>query len=171
MIEHPLVTAEALGKILYKLNFDDEMCANIHNMEKYFTGHKVIIVGSNPGKESPANVAFHPDTKSAKTVSSWFNDEMIYVYFMNIFNVKGDIKTLPKLSAGGITKFKDSFKFHKACGYKIIGCGEYVSKQLNMMQIPHFKMPHPSGCCRFWNDKEAGKAKIEEMLKWVKDGN
>jgi hypothetical protein len=28
-------------------------------------------------------------------------------------------------------------------------------------------MPHPSGCCRFWNDKEAGIIKIQELREYI----
>jgi hypothetical protein len=42
---------------------------------------------------------------------------------------------------------------------------------LKLLNIDHFEIPHPSGLCRFWNDKTVSEAKIKEMLEWVNISN
>ena len=52
---------------------------------------------------------------------------------------------------------------------KIITVGKTAHEALELAGVDHFEMPHPSGLCRFWNDKEAAAAKIQEMLEWLKN--
>lgn len=125
---------------------------------------KVMIVGLNPSNESPDNSAFHPDTKSGRTIRNWLKDTQCCVEFENIYGWKDKDHGKPLKSE---LILPDRIKLAYACGFKIVTCGNVADEILVKYKIKHFAMPHPSGLCRFWNDKEKGDAKIAEMLEWI----
>jgi hypothetical protein len=128
----------------------------------------VVLVGSNPSGKSPDCSAFHPATKSRQFVDKWFEDKDYHLVYMNLVDYKTEGNKPLKLSE--LDKDEIHSKFKKYTTYKdshIISCGQTASKGLARAKIPHFAMPHPSGLCRFWNDKEAGEAKVKEMLEWL----
>lgn len=51
-------------------------------------------------------------------------------------------------------------------GYKVIALGNSASRRL--IDIPHFKLPHPSGQNRQINDKVFIKSKLNECKKYIK---
>ena len=169
---HPYLLVKNLNDVMIKLKFCKSYDIDLFAYAKKYSPYKkIIVIGSNPSFESPDNTAFHPSTKSGKIVRSWFEDEKIYVVFTNIHNIKGEIKDLPKLSIDETERDKNSYINNCIFyNYKIVACGKYVQDIMKEFGVTHFKVPHPSGCCRFWNDKEAGKAKIEEMIRWI-NGN
>lgn len=131
----------------------------------------VTIVGSNPSNQSPDCSAFHPDTKSRKFVDKWFES---YDYRFNYVNLV-DEKTEgnKKLSR---TKIKQNIWRIKATlkeAPNMIACGKTAVLGLKMAGfeegVHFFEMPHPSGLCRFWNDKKAGEEKVKEMHEWIKN--
>lgn len=136
---------------------------------KKYSDKNVLLIGSNPGQKSPDNTAFHPDTKSRQFVDKWFEDETWCIGYENLV----DFKTAKnkQLSNSQIEAempwIVKNINAYKDMGWSIVACGKIASRGLTMAGIEHFEMPHPSGLCRFWNDKEAGKAKIEEMKKWA----
>jgi uracil-DNA glycosylase len=53
-------------------------------------------------------------------------------------------------------------------GYdKIITLGNAAASALTLLRFDFLAMPHPSGLCHFWNDKEASRLKIEELRKYI----
>jgi hypothetical protein len=58
-------------------------------------------------------------------------------------------------------------KFQSYSDSKIISFGNTASYGLDLAGIKHFALPHPSGLCRFWNDRAASEAKIQEMFAWI----
>lgn len=133
----------------------------------------VVVVGSNPSTASYDNSAFAKGTKSRATIDSWFNDGGDYfIKYRNIVNYKKiDNKPLTKAEIkNNLPEIKQHFQFECA-NYKIVALGKTAQEALDMAGIKHFKMWHPSGLCRKWNDKEAGEAKIQEMLEWIKKKN
>jgi uracil-DNA glycosylase len=53
-------------------------------------------------------------------------------------------------------------------GTKVVALGRLVHEVLEKHKVPHLYMPHPSGLCRFWNDKELAAKKIEEFRSFVR---
>jgi hypothetical protein len=126
---------------------------------------RVLIVGQNPSDDSPDNSAFHKDTKSGKTVRGWFEGQNVVLHYRNLYNWRHKDKAKPsksELNAAEIAGFARE-------GYLIVGCGNFVQEVLTKNKIEHFPIPHPSGLCRFWNDKVAGEAKVKEMLLWIQN--
>lgn len=155
---------------LIKLNihsFVDELTDISEYCERY-SKKGVVLVGSNPSNKSPDCSAFHPDTKSRKFVDQWF-DESWSVAYENLVDFKTEnnkqlSKTQIKENLWDIQSKMDRYT---VAGYRIVACGKIAAMGLNMAEVKHFEMPHPSGLCRFWNDKEAGDTKVKEMKKWV----
>lgn len=128
----------------------------------------VVLVGSNPSSKSPDDSAFHINTKSRKFVDKWFDDSWCVAYD-NLVNFKTEDNK--QLSVSQIKKslcdIESTMDNYIITGYKIVACGKTAALGLEMAGVEFFEMPHPSGLCRFWNDKEAGEAKVEEMKTWI----
>lgn len=58
---------------------------------------------------------------------------------------------------------------HLLHNYKIVALGNNASKRLAKYNIPHFKLPHPSGRNRQINDKSYIEAKLTECKKYISD--
>jgi hypothetical protein len=136
--------------------------------EKYFACPKVVVVGTNPSNKSTTTMPFDKSTKSGETVRSWFDGYLYGIAYRNLYNNYTKDNKLPQKSdcQESIRRLKE----YREKGYKIVACGSFVSKLLTESNISHFSIPHPSGLCRFWNDKEAGEAKIKEMHNWIQNG-
>lgn len=172
MIEKPLVwIALSLYSSVYKLLEKDYIWTEHPNHKDYYAiverftiTNKVIILGLNPSDDSPDNSAFHPDTKSGKTVRVWIKDIEGHVVFRNIYTKKGKpTKSQVYAHLGG------DLAIYQKLGWKIVACGTVVQDTLRKNSIPHFAIPHPSGLNRFWNDKQAGAAKIAELRTWIQN--
>jgi len=131
----------------------------------------IMFVGSNPSTASPDNSPFHKGTKSRQTIDGWFKgaDFNYHCAFANIINYKKqDNKKLTKSEINkNLPKISKRFK-NLGRNKLLIAVGNDAQMTLQAAGVEHFKMPHPSGLNRFWNDKEAGEAKIQEMLEWLK---
>ena len=92
---------------------------------------KIVIVGMNPGNKG----------SSLKTLNKWIANR--HYSFTNVCITKGKVK--PDLSR--LVTELVSYDI-------IIALGNTASETLNKINIPHFKMPHPSGLNRQLNNKE-----------------
>jgi hypothetical protein len=142
--------------------------------EKYGADYiDVIVVGSNPSTASFDNSAFAKGTKSRTTIDSWFEDGNNYrIQYTNVVDYKKvNNKALSKSEIiRNLPKIKQRFAA-RAKGFKIVALGNTAQEALDLAGVEHYKMWHPSGLCRKWNDKEAGEAKIKEMLEWIQKKN
>lgn len=142
---------------------------------KYAETIEIFIVGSNPSNKSPGLHAFDKSTKSRKTIDKWFEDYCDFKYhlsFSNVFNRKTQNNVQPT------KKHIDDYIYTKRALFKglskdkcIVAVGKTAQYALDQMGVEHFKMPHPSGLNRFWNDPEASEAKIKEMMEYIKQAN
>ena len=133
--------------------------------EKHYAMPKVVIVGTNPSRQSDNMLPFDESTKSGTTVRFWFNDFTYGISYKNLYNGHTIGNKVPKKSdcEDGVKRIA----LYASKGYKIVSCGAFVDRMLKDANIKHFPMPHPSGLNRFWNDKVAREAKIAEMHKWI----
>lgn len=136
---------------------------------KKFSHKKVLLVGSNPSSKSPDNSPFHEDTKSRQFVDKWFEGEGWTVAYENLVDYKTkNNKPLTVLQIkADLPWIVENMGEYNKMGYKIVACGKVAAKGLRLANVEYFEMPHPSGLCRFWNNKEAGEAKVKEMKEWV----
>ena len=141
----------------------------VSDFGRKFSLRKILLVGSNPSSKSPDCSAFHFKTKSRQFVDKWFENDFWYVRYDNLVDFKTEKNK--QLSTAQIRENLDwiieNMNEWTKLGYKVVACGKIAAKGLTIAGIDHFEMPHPSGLCRFWNDKEAGEAKVKEMKKWA----
>lgn len=127
--------------------------------------NNVLLVGSNPSRRSPNPTAFHLSTKSRSTIEKWFDDVLVNLYFENVTRRPTEDNRPLRVS-----EIRDAIPdlTRRVDGYdKIVALGTTASKALTMVGVEHFAMPHPSGLCRFWNDKVQAEQKIRELIKYV----
>lgn len=146
----------------------------IHSLEdytlKYKNFNKIMFVGSNPSESSPNNTPFQETTKSYKFIQDkWLKDvdkNNLYITYKNLSDDKIEGNKPLKKSDIKVDKIREMIA-DRYTDFKIVACGKTATMGLSMVGVDFFEMPHPSGLCRFWNDKEAGEAKIKEMRRWL----
>lgn len=113
----------------------------------------VVIVGHSPGKISPNK------SITLSRVKQWLNHANVYDYdWFNLVTYHA-----PDLKLNEITlKVCDITKYDK-----IIALGNMASTWLNRNNIPHLKVPHPSGLNRIWNDPLAESRTISQIKKYL----
>lgn len=136
----------------------------------------VCMIGSNPSIASPDNKPFSKGTKSRKTIDGWFDNYCDFDYRLNFANIvnykKTDNKRLTKSEMNeNLVHIVNRFKSASDSGQLLVAVGKDAQWALDKCNLDHFKMPHPSGLNHFWNDKEAGEAKIKEMMEWLKNSH
>ena len=156
----------------YEGSHIDFMIGRDRIIEKYSIVKNILIVGMNPSQLSPDDSALHKNTKCRKKVDSWFENSntKFHLAYINLSDTKAtklsDIKKNIK-NSWEIKKYDFCYTYED---YEIIALGEVVSDFLSSKDIDHYPMPHPSGLNRFWNDVQAGKTTVENMIKWM-EGN
>lgn len=129
---------------------------------------KVIVVGSNPSTGSPNNNPFDISTRSRRFIDEMFAGSIIQLSYANLVDYKTPNNKPLSKSEIKLNLENIKLKFKVEPEIKIIAFGKAASYGLALAGIEHFAMPHPSGLCRFWNDKTASAAKIQEMFTWIK---
>ena len=128
---------------------------------------RVVLVGSNPSQRSPDNSPFHISTRSRIIVDEWFRDMGCEISFMNICEEKTqDNKPLTqKQIRNHLLPF--SKRLSELNPDKIVTLGRSAEYGCQILGIPFFPMPHPSGLNRQLNDKKFIDSKIEELRKFI----
>lgn len=70
------------------------------------------------------------------------------------------------LNSDTISQLSDVKRLQKA-GFSIIALGNKASERLHKLNIPHFKLPHPSGLNRKLNDKENLKLDFQRAINYI----
>ena len=128
---------------------------------------KILLVGSNPSNSSPDDSPFHPSTKSRKFIDRIFYGLDVELHYSNLFDYKTqNNKSISKKELKlNVEEIKQ--KFNNFSNMKIIALGRTSSDGLKLANIDHFHLPHPSGLCRFWNDRASAEVKMREMFTWI----
>ena len=129
----------------------------------------IIFIGSNPSTASKDNSAFSETTKSGRLLKGWIDELKVDAYkIINIMDTKKDdnkplsqveiIASLPYLKEklGEVTQ-----------DVRIVALGAAASKALTLLNLKHFKAPHPSGLNRKLNDETYRKTMIEDLKKFI----
>lgn len=119
----------------------------------------VLVVGLNPSKQSPDNSAFHPSTKSRKTLDGWLEGiDGAEFYYINISDSKEHIRC-------NTNELHN--KINELSPHKIIGLGRKVQSILTMLDVSHLRIPHPSGLNRSINDPETIVKIKADIRSWI----
>lgn len=116
----------------------------------------ILFVGDKPSIKTDPNVPFK-GASCEKRLNSWVNQLNDY-YGCDEHEIINQISSMFVIKA--------YFYFER--GGPIIALGNNASKALDKLDIPHFKLPHPSGRNRQINDKEFIKVKLEECRQYIK---
>lgn len=127
----------------------------------------IVLVGSNPSTASLDDSAFAPGTRSRKILNGWLQGIDATFNFINICNEKtyqnkplsiAEIKkALPELSAS-ISRTQHD---------KLIALGVNASTALTLLQLPHYRAPHPSGRNRLLNNTDYVQSMIEQLRSFI----
>ena len=115
----------------------------------------VLIVGQNPSVKNYDQYIAFKGTQSGKRLDAWM--EKLNIQNGNIINASQEIGAVNLKQADYKTIY---FTIRSNPIDKVIALGNYASKVLTKMQIPHYKLPHPSGKARIHNNPE----KVAELL-------
>ena len=125
---------------------------------------KVWFVGSNPSRKNDDKMTPFYGTKSHMTLISWIAtldvSDYGFINASNEFAVDGKVK---------VTK-DDYLRLYTVLGNKqlVVALGKIASDTLVKLDIPHYRLPHPSPRNRILNDSnvvEEHLAKCKEYLK------
>lgn len=136
-------------------------------LEKELLRTRVVLVGSNPSNKSPDNSPFHISTRSRMIVDEWFRDIDCDLSFMNICEYKTiDNKPLTrKQIRNHLPDFSE--RLEELAPDRIVSLGKSAEYGCQILGIPFFPMPHPSGLNRQLNDPKFVQKKIEELRKFI----
>lgn len=70
------------------------------------------------------------------------------------------------LNSDTISQLSDTKRLQKS-GFRVIALGNKASERLSKSQIPHFKLPHPSGLNRKLNNKESLQIDLERAINYL----
>lgn len=127
----------------------------------------ILFIGSNPSKAASSVEAFTKDTASGRTLRSWIQGIEGIILFDNIVsqitenNRPLNQNEMAHASASLLERIKGINPDH------LVALGKSASNVLTKLGLKHFEMPHPSGRCHFWNDKDQAKLKIEELREYI----
>jgi len=116
---------------------------------------KVLVIGINPSdkKTIQKNSTFH-------RLENWMDNLGLGVFsFVNVIPEPGCYKK----------EDIDYDRLRKVCNghSKILALGSFVSEALDKIEVPHFKLPHPSPLNRQLNDKSFEDSMLVECAKYL----
>lgn len=119
----------------------------------------VLFVGDTPSRKNLDPEIPFVGTASYKVLLGWIGDLELCV--SNVFLCNQDT-----------TEFRPDFREANIYDWhlsydRVIALGNNASKKLNSLNIPHFKLPHPSPKNRKLNDKTRIKQELEECREWL----
>lgn len=100
---------------------------------------KVVFVGDEPSKTNVSPDIAFVGAKCFDTIVEWIK-ELNPDYYVC-------------LNSDTISQLSDTKRLEKS-GFRVIALGNKASERLEKMEIPHCKLPHPSGLNRKLNDKQ-----------------
>src|SRR5271165_5389735 len=132
---------------------------------------KILFIGSNPSRRSKSVVPFYEDTGSNKVLTKWCSQlEAGTIESLHYWNVTHQptpgnrpLKTceihdaLPKLLKS----------IDEICPDKIVTLGKTAEKALQLLNVEHYPMPHPSGRNRLLNDPKYVEEKINGLKGYL----
>jgi|APGre2960657505_1045072.scaffolds.fasta_scaffold68698_2 hypothetical protein len=132
----------------------------------------VLFVGSNPGTKSPDNRAFHPESRSRKTLDLWVKDLDVECAYVNVCDFKTPNNR--PLRSIEVRDAVDSLvrKIHAHPSAKVIAVGATAKLALQIAGIKDYhSVPHPSGRTRQLNDPEFVRQTVNALISFIKGYN
>ena len=116
----------------------------------------------NPSKRPTAANGKLIRSSTFSKLESWMTSMNIqYFSFINTFDHPGDKLSIDDIDHQRLFTLSEEYD-------KIIALGGFVSRVLDMNNIDHFKMPHPSPLNRLLNDKKFVNTMLNECKEYLK---
>jgi len=120
----------------------------------------IIFVGDRPSKRNTDPKIAFAGTASEKRLFDWIIELDIFTYqAVNAYQLNGraDIDSWIHLRKHMLTP--------------IVALGNNAAKALDLLKIPHFKLPHPSGRNRKLNDKNYIAEELKKCKEWLRENH
>lgn len=133
--------------------------------------NKILFIGSNPSQRSKSVIPFWHDTRSNQVLTGWCSQlEANSIESLHYWNVAHF--TTPDNRPLKMCEIHDALpkllnKINEICPDKIITLGKTADKALQLLNIEHLAMPHPSGRNRLLNDLSHVAEKIKALRNYV----
>src|SRR5574343_1226202 len=118
---------------------------------------RILFVGSNPSVKSKETTPFYFDSRSYSVLNSWISriteNQSHSIFIQNISNDPTDNNRPLKMKEIRLLMPLLQFNIESIKPDKIIALGNTAEKALTLLQLPHYKLPHPSPKNRKLNDK------------------
>lgn len=130
----------------------------------------ILFVGSNPSEKAASEEPFHESTKSGKVLREWVARAGITNFkFGNIVN-----KATPGnrgLSKKEISSYAGvlNIQIRSLKPTHVIALGNQAAFALDICEIKHLKMPHPSGLNRKLNDPAYVEEQINKLKEYISE--
>lgn len=129
---------------------------------------RILIVGQNPSKKNlDPDIAFN-GTESGYRLGNWVIHLGLYNGEYDVINCSDSLtpkwtKTSLKNIATTMQYVYDTNKKYN----KVLALGNIASKILTLADIPHFKLPHPSGRNRKLNSPTYVEEQLNKCREYV----
>jgi uracil-DNA glycosylase family 4 len=123
----------------------------------------VLFVGSNPSNSSETDVAFHGSTKSSQLLTQWCKNLTMMKMHINVLDKKTEGNRPLKSSEISANLPDLQSKLDMIKPDRVVALGKTAARALTLLHIPHYEMPHPSGCNRKLNDPKYVKEKVKGL--------
>lgn len=138
-------------------------------IKKHFsdrTNKRIAIVGLNPSsKNTDPNTPF-AGTMSEKRLQSWIEYLGLKDYFlMNLSNRVESDSRLASVSDEELEQARQNLRSFR----HIIALGSKVSQNLRKLNVPHWRLPHPSGRNRLLNDPKYVRMELDKCKQNLKE--
>lgn len=124
----------------------------------------IIFVGDKPSpRMKPGDFPFE-GAACQKRLNNWLGELQLY-RCMVVDAYHSGAPQVQLINQSDLTDME--FLLNYSSVDKFVAFGNNASNRLKSLDIPHFKLPHPSGRNRQINDKEFIKNKLEECSDWL----
>jgi uracil-DNA glycosylase len=117
-----------------------------------------IFVGDKPSPKNVSQVIPFVGTQSYKTLLDWIWKMDVDITFVMLAN-KNQIPVW-LMAADDETRIRR---------HTYVALGNEASKELERLNIQHFKLPHPSGRNRLLNNKKFIDSELEKCKNYIKE--
>jgi hypothetical protein len=116
----------------------------------------VIFVGDSPSERNYSKRVAFAGAGCFSLLVEWIHHINPHYYLCLNSHTSQDLQDIQTLSKAG---------------FKVVALGKEASRRLSVVDIEHYKMPHPSGLNRILNDKEYVAKKLDDCKNWVHNEN
>jgi hypothetical protein len=133
---------------------------------------QVLFVGSNPGSKSPDGSAFHPQSRSRRTLDLWVKGADADYAYVNVCDFKTPDNRPLKLKEIRDSVASLTIKIQNYPNAKVVAVGKTARVALELAGIKGYHhIPHPSGRTRQLNNPDFVSHTVTALISFIKGYN